>query len=156
MTLAEAAGGPPRLAAAMQHAVFPGGARIRPKLCLAVARACGDDDPLLAAAAASAIELLHCASLVHDDLPCFDDALTRRGRPSVHCAYGERLAVLAGDALIVLAFQHLGASAARSPQRLPRLLATLSAGVGMPFGIAAGQAWECESRTVLRDYQRAK
>lgn len=153
---ADAAGAPPKLAAAMRHAVFPGGARIRPQLLLAVARACGDDDPPLADGAAAAVELLHCASLVHDDLPCFDDALTRRGRPSVHCAYGERIAVLTGDALIVLAFQYLGASAATSPQRLPRLLATLSAGVGMPWGIAAGQAWECESRTVLRDYQRAK
>lgn len=153
---ADAAGAPPRLGAAMRHAVFPGGARIRPQLLLSVARACGDDDPALADGAAAAVELLHCASLVHDDLPCFDDALTRRGRPSVHCAYGERIAVLTGDALIVLAFQYLGASAARSPQRLPRLLATLCAGVGMPFGIAAGQAWECESRTVLRDYQRAK
>jgi geranylgeranyl diphosphate synthase type II len=56
--------------------VFPGGARIRPQLCLAVANACGDDDPTLADAAAVAIELLHCASLVHDDLPCFDDAPT--------------------------------------------------------------------------------
>lgn len=153
---ADAAGAPPKLAAAMRHAVFPGGARIRPQLLLAVARACGDDDPVLADGAAVAVELLHCASLVHDDLPCFDDALTRRGRPSVHCAYGERIAVLTGDALIVLGFQHLGASATQSPQRLPRLLATLAAGVGMPFGIAAGQAWECESRTVLRDYQRAK
>ena len=54
-----------------------------------------------------AIELLHCASLVHDDLPCFDDAPIRRGKPSVHRAFGERLAVLAGDALIVLAFETL-------------------------------------------------
>ena len=56
----------------------------------------GDDDPGLSEAAASAIELLHCASLVHDDLPCFDDSLLRRGRASVHYAYGESLAVLAG------------------------------------------------------------
>ena len=73
--------------------------------------ACGDDDPALADAAAAAIELLHCASLVHDDLPCFDDAATRRGVPSVHAAFGERIAVLAGDALIVLAFQALAAAA---------------------------------------------
>ena len=149
-------GHPPRLAAAMRHAVFPGGARIRPQLCLAVARACGDTDPALADAAAAAIELLHCASLVHDDLPCFDDAPTRRGQPSVHRAYGERLAVLAGDALIVLAYQTLGMAAGRSPQRLPRVMATVSAGVGMPFGIVAGQAWECEPRVALSDYQRAK
>jgi geranylgeranyl diphosphate synthase, type II len=149
-------GGPPRLAAAIRHAVFPGGARIRPQLALAVARACGDSDPALADGVAAAVELLHCASLVHDDLPCFDDALTRRGLPSVHCAFGERLAVLAGDALIVLAFQHVARCGARSPERLGRVIATVTAGVGMPLGIAAGQAWECEPRPVLRDYQRAK
>lgn len=152
----EQQGCPPKLAGAIRHAVFPGGARIRPQLCLAVAQACGDDDPLLSDAAATAIELLHCASLVHDDLPCFDDAPTRRGRASVHYAYGESLAVLAGDALIVLAFNTLGAAAAQSPTRLAPLLATITAGVGMPFGIVAGQAWECEPRVSLADYQRAK
>src|SRR5271168_4620792 len=102
---AEGPGAPPRLAAAMRHAVFPRGARIRPRLCLAVAAACGDDHPAVSDAAAAAIELLHCASLVHDDLPCFDDAATRRGRKTVHVAFGEELAVLAGDALIVAAFE---------------------------------------------------
>ncbi|GAP34407.1 polyprenyl synthetase family protein [Piscinibacter sakaiensis] len=152
----DGAGRPPRLSAAMAHAVFPGGARVRPRLTLAVARACGCDDLELSLGAAVSIELLHCASLVHDDLPCFDDAPLRRGRPSVHRAYGERLAVLCGDALIVLAFQALGAAAARSPQRLAPLLARIASGVGMPMGIVAGQAWECEPQVVLRDYQRAK
>ncbi len=152
----EQPGCPPKLAGAIRHAVFPGGARIRPQLCLAVAQACGDDDPVLSEATASAIELLHCASLVHDDLPCFDDSPMRRGRASVHYAYGESLAVLAGDALIVLAYQTLAASAAASPARLAPLIATLSAGVGMPHGIVAGQAWECEPRVSLAQYQRAK
>ncbi|MFG6414996.1 polyprenyl synthetase family protein [Roseateles sp. DC23W] len=149
-------GHPPRLAAAMQHAVFPGGARIRPKLTLAVAMACGEDDPALSEGAAAAIELLHCASLVHDDLPCFDAAATRRGLPSVHRAFGERLAVLAGDALIVAAFEVLSASARRHLSRLPVLLRTVCQGVGMPMGIVAGQAWECEPQLSLSDYQRAK
>ena len=152
----EAQGSPPKLSAAIRHAVFPGGARIRPQLCLAVAGACGDDDPGLADAAAAAIELLHCASLVHDDLPCFDDAAQRRGMPSVHRAFGERIAVLAGDALIVLSFQTLALGAARSPARLAPLLSTLARGVGMPNGIVAGQAWECEPQVDLSDYQRAK
>lgn len=152
----EAPGCPPKLAGAVRHAVFPGGARIRPQLCLAVALACGDDDPALSAAAATSIELLHCASLVHDDLPCFDDAPLRRGRASVHYAYGESLAVLAGDALIVLAFQALADAPARCPQRLPALLGHIARGVGMPWGIVAGQAWECESRVSLTQYQRAK
>ncbi|KAA2238065.1 polyprenyl synthetase family protein [Salinarimonas soli] len=156
ITRAEAAGAPPRLGAALRHAVFPGGARVRPMLCLAVARACGDDRPELADAAAAAIEFLHCASLVHDDLPCFDDAATRRGRPSVHAAFGEPLAVLAGDALIVLAFETLGRAGFAAPDRLPRLLATIAAATGMPHGIVAGQAWECEPSLDLSTYHRAK
>jgi geranylgeranyl diphosphate synthase, type II len=152
----EARGAPPRLAAAIRHAVWPGGARIRPHLALAVAAACGDGDPALTDAGAAAIELMHCASLVHDDLPCFDDAATRRGRASVHVAYGERCAVLAGDALIVMAFETLGAGAARNPLRLPGMLAVLAQRVGMPHGIVAGQAWECEDWVALPDYQRAK
>ncbi len=154
--LAEAAGAPPRLAAAMRHAVFPKGARIRPRLTLAVAAACGDDRPALASAAAAAIELLHCASLVHDDMPCFDDAETRRGKPSVHRAFGVPLAVLAGDALILLAFQTLSRAAPCAPERLGPVLAAVGDGVGVPFGIVAGQAWECEPTVDLSEYQRQK
>ncbi len=149
-------GCPPKLVAAMRHAVFPRGARIRPRLCLAVAAACGEDAPGVSDSAGAAIELLHCASLVHDDLPCFDDADTRRGQPSVHCAFGEPLAVLAGDALIVLAFQTLATGAAGHPLRLGPLLGTVGASVGVPCGIAAGQAWECEEAADLAQYQREK
>jgi geranylgeranyl diphosphate synthase, type II len=147
---------PPGLSAALGHAVFPGGARVRPRLCLSVAFACGDDRPRLADAAAAAIELLHCASLVHDDLPCFDDAAVRRGRPSVHRAYGERLAVLAGDTLIVLAFQALAARVSDAPARAAALLQTLAQAGGSPWGIGAGQAWECESAVSVAAYHRAK
>ncbi len=153
---AELPGSPPRLAQALRHAVFPRGARLRPRLCLAVAAACGDDRPAVSTAAAAAIELLHCASLVHDDLPCFDDAATRRGRPSVHAAFGVPLAVLAGDALIVLAFQQLAQGAARAPQRLAGLVGIVGGAVGVPFGIVAGQAWECESAVDLSRYQQQK
>jgi geranylgeranyl diphosphate synthase type II len=153
---AEAAGAPPRLAAAMRHAVFPRGARVRPRLCLAVAAACGEDDAALTDAAAAAIELLHCASLAHDDLPCFDDAPLRRGRPSVHRAFGEALAVLAGDALIVLAFQTLARAGAQAPARLAPMLAAVGEGVGVPRGIVAGQAWECEPHADLDVYHRQK
>ena len=146
---------PPRLIAAMHHAVFPAGARVRPRLTLAVARACGEADPSVADAAACAIEFMHCASLVHDDLPCFDDADLRRGVPTVHKAFGEPLAVLAGDALILLAFQTLGLLA-HAPQKLALLVMTLSRAVGAPAGIIAGQAWECESTIDLRHYHRAK
>jgi geranylgeranyl diphosphate synthase type II len=154
--LAEASGAPPRLAAAMRHAVFPKGARIRPRLTLAVAAACGDDRPALASAAAAAIELLHCASLVHDDMPCFDDAETRRGKPSVHRSFGVPLAVLAGDALIILAFQTLARVAPGAADRLGPVLSAVGEGVGVPFGIVAGQAWECETQVDLSEYQRQK
>ena len=150
-----ASGCPPGLSAAMRHAVFPRGARVRPRLCLAVAAACGETDYALSDAAAAAIELLHCASLVHDDLPCFDNADTRRGRPSVHRAFGEPLALLAGDALIVLAFQTL-AQVACASLSFAMVLRTISGSVGVPSGIVAGQAWECESEVNLSHYHREK
>ncbi len=153
---AEVACSPPKLAAALRYAVFPGGARIRPRLCLAVAAACGDDHPALTDQAAAAIELLHCASLVHDDLPCFDDAATRRGKPTVHKAFSESQAVLVGDALIVMAFEGLGRGAALIPARLPGLIITIAQSTGMPNGIIAGQAWEAEPSVALSAYHRAK
>jgi geranylgeranyl diphosphate synthase type II len=156
IAMAERPGCPPRLAAAMRYAVFPGGARIRPRLCLAVASACGEDEPLVTNAAAASIELLHCASLVHDDLPCFDDAGTRRGKPSVHRVYGERLAVLSGDALIVLAFQVLAEGGMWAPHRFAELNLIVSRSVGVPLGIVAGQAWECEPEVALEEYHREK
>lgn len=153
---AQGPSGPPRLAEAMRHAVFPGGARVRPKLTLAVAMACAEDSPGLTDAVAASIELLHCASLVHDDMPCFDDAATRRGRPSVHAAYGEALALLTGDALIVLAFETLARAGVAAPNRLPGLIGVVARGVGAPAGIVAGQAWECEPEADLGAYHQAK
>ncbi|MGJ0503421.1 MAG: polyprenyl synthetase family protein [Methylocystis sp.] len=156
VTLAQGPGAPPLLASALRYAVFPAGHRIRPQLCLAVAGACGDSDPRAADAAASAIELLHCASLVHDDLPCFDDSPLRRGKASVHAEYGAPIAVLTGDALIVHAFATLRPVAARDPARMAALLGIVAEAVGSPGGIVAGQAWECEVAVPLADYQRAK
>jgi len=149
-------GCPPKFAQALHHAVFSGGARVRPQLCLAVAGACGDPDPALSGAAAAAIEMLHCASLVHDDLPAFDAAEQRRGKPSVHAAYGEPLAILAGDALIVLAFETLARAGAAAPARLPALTGLIARAVGAPNGIAAGQAWESEPSVAVETYHRAK
>src|SRR5690349_8498401 len=99
---------PPRLEAALRDAIFPGGARLRPSLCLAVAAAQGHHTYLpQVVRCAAAVELMHSASLVHDDLPCFDNAMLRRGQPSIHAAYGQAMAVLVGDALIVQAFRVL-------------------------------------------------
>ncbi len=144
---------PPTLAKALRHAVFPGGGRLRPQLCLLVAMSESDDgapsrDALHVAAA---IELLHCASLVHDDLPCFDDADLRRGLATVHRMFGEPLAVLVGDALIVQAFRE----AAHGP-RAEALVKTLSDAAGSLRGIVAGQAWESEPAVALDEYHRAK
>jgi geranylgeranyl diphosphate synthase type II len=122
-----------------------------------------EDCPSLTDAGASALELMHCASLVHDDMPCFDDALTRRGLPTVHAKYSEPLALLAGDALIVMAYQAMigiqSGGVRLKPEHLERLfkmMHVLSDSVGAPNGIVAGQAWECESKVDLWQYQRAK
>ncbi|MEQ1941851.1 polyprenyl synthetase family protein [Mesorhizobium sp. VNQ89] len=147
---------PPRLGAAFTHSVFPAGQRIRPRLTLAVALACGDDQPLMSNAAAAAIELLHCASLVHDDMPCFDNADIRRGKPSVHTAYGEPLALLAGDGLIVLAFETVALAAVSDPLRSASISLIIARAVGMPHGIVAGQGWESETAPDIGLYQRAK
>jgi len=102
---------PVRLHAAMRHLLFPGGKRLRPALAFAGAEAVGAP-PERALPMAAAVELVHTYSLVHDDLPCMDDDDWRRGRPSVHVAFGEATAVLAGDALLALAFERLAAGAA--------------------------------------------
>ncbi|ARU02942.1 polyprenyl synthetase family protein [Yoonia vestfoldensis] len=156
--IAQGQGGmaPPKLAAALNYAVTPGGARIRPTILMSVAMACGDDRPALTNAAATALELVHCASLVHDDLPCFDDADLRRGKPALHRAFSEPLAVLAGDSLIIMGFHVLARAAGDAPARAITLLDILGTRTGMPFGICAGQGWESESQIDLSAYHQAK
>ena len=147
---------PAQLAQALHYAVTPGGARIRPTILLSVAMACGDDRPGLADAAAVAQELIHCASLVNDDLPCFDDADMRRGKPTVHRAFSQPLAVLTGDALIVLGFDVLAEAAGEDAGRALQLIRVLARRTGMPDGICAGQGWESEAKVNLSAYHRAK
>lgn len=147
---------PQQLASALDYATTPGGARIRPTILVSVAMACGDDRPALTDRAAAALELIHCASLVHDDLPCFDDADLRRGKPSVHRAYSEPLAVLTGDSLIVMAFDVLSRADAGDAGRALGLIRALSDRTGMPNGICAGQGWESEPEIDLRAYHRSK
>ncbi len=146
---------PSVLAEAMEHALLSGGGRLRPMLCLAVAEAFGDPRPGLAAAAASAVELIHCASLVHDDLPCFDDAELRRGVPTVHKRFGEATAVLVGDALIVHAFELLATSGAPG-DRMGALVRVLARATGARGGLVAGQAWESSVGVDPRAYRIAK
>ncbi len=147
---------PGKLASALDYALRPGGARIRPTILLSVAVACGDDDPRLADASAAALEIMHCGSLVHDDLPCFDDAAIRRGKPTVHKAFSEPLAVLTGDSLIVMAFETILRAGRMSPARAVELTTILAERTGMPGGICAGQGWESEADVDLSAYHQAK
>ena len=147
---------PPKLAAAMDYAIFPGGARVRPQLSLAVSNACGLDNFDLSMASAVSVEMMHCASLVHDDLPAFDNAEVRRGKPTVHKAFDEPLAVLCGDSLIILAIQVLTVNGLSAPERLGKLINVLTTSTGMPYGICSGQGWESEKTIDLSSYHKLK
>jgi len=134
---------PGALHAAMRHLIFPGGKRLRPALCFATAEALGRR-PELVVPAAAAVELIHTYSLVHDDLPCMDDDAERRGRPTVHIAFGESTAVLAGDALQALAFQALidPATPADASAACVRELATAVGAAGLVGGQVDDLAFE--------------
>ena len=128
---------PQILSEALRHAVLSGGKRLRPILSLAAAEAAGGraDDALLPACA---VELLHTYTLVHDDLPCMDDDLLRRGQPTVHAKYGEAIGVLAGDALQTLAFGTLARTPEKRPGTVARLVAELASAAGAS-GVIGGQ-----------------
>jgi farnesyl diphosphate synthase len=130
---------PDRLRAAMEYSVLGGGKRVRPLLAYASGELCGVEPSALDVVAA-AVELVHAYSLVHDDLPAMDDALTRRGRPSCHRQFDEATAILAGDALLTLAFGILSEPRTHpEPSVRVALIGLLAkaAGVG---GMAGGQA----------------
>jgi farnesyl diphosphate synthase len=129
---------PTRLHAAMRYSTLGGGKRMRPLLCHAAAEALGAD-PRHVDAPACAVELIHAYSLVHDDLPCMDDDVLRRGRPTCHVEYDEATALLVGDALQTLAFQILAESEAPSCERRLSMLALLAQAAGSR-GMAGGQA----------------
>ena len=127
---------PPRLAEAMRYSVMAGGKRTRPVLALMAAEACGAE-PGVALPAACALELIHTYSLVHDDLPSMDDDDLRRGRPTCHKAFDEATAVLAGDALLTLAFEVV-ATHVRPAEAAARCVAALAEAAG-PAGMVGGQ-----------------
>lgn len=135
---------PQGLHRAMRYAVLGGGKRLRPMLLLSVARACAatEEERELALLAACAVELVHCASLVHDDLPSFDDAATRRGRPTVHMRFGEPVAVLTGDALLALGFDVLAQAPLGLAKRALRIVQLLARAAGSTEGIIGGQGLE--------------
>lgn len=138
--LEQASGPSDTLARAMHYSVMGGGKRLRPVLVYAAGQALGVDTSLLDAPAA-AVELVHAYSLVHDDLPSMDDDDLRRGRPTCHKAFDEATALLAGDALQTLAFEHL---ASLPHPATARLVACLSKAAGRA-GMAGGQAVDLAS-----------
>jgi farnesyl diphosphate synthase len=149
-----------RVQEAMRYAIFAGGKRIRPFLVLHSARLFGVDDPH-ALRAGAAIEALHTYSLVHDDLPCMDDDDLRRGRPTTHVAFDEMTAVLAGDALLTIAFEILADAATHpDPQVRVNLIARLAEAAGHD-GMIGGQiidmlAAESFGLDDVRNLQRLK
>ena len=139
---------PGRLVEAMRYSLLAPGKRLRPLLVLAAAEALGrePDEPLRLAAAA--VEMVHCYSLIHDDLPAMDDDDLRRGQPTSHKVFGEAIAILAGDALLTLAFEWLAEAGAAAlaatgdplvAQRHLRAVTALAKGAGMS-GMVRGQA----------------
>jgi geranylgeranyl diphosphate synthase type II len=131
-------GRPEPLYAAMRYAVHGGGKRMRPMLCIAGAELCGGHMEQVGPTAC-ALECLHAFSLVHDDLPAIDDDDVRRGRPSCHVAFGEAVAILAGDALFAKAMELVAVQAAFSPpERVVRVLQVIADAAGTN-GMAAGQ-----------------
>ncbi|HSP97669.1 MAG TPA: farnesyl diphosphate synthase [Candidatus Dormibacteraeota bacterium] len=131
---------PHRLVEAVRYSLLGGGKRLRPILALASCEAV-DGDPAAVLPQACALEMIHSYSLVHDDLPCMDDDALRRGRPTVHIAFGEGLAVLAGDALLTEAFAELlrAAECAPQPQRALQAAREIADAAGLR-GMVGGQA----------------
>jgi len=140
---------PPRLAEAMRYAVLGGGKRFRPFLVIESARLFGLA-PEGAVDAAAAVELVHCYSLVHDDLPAMDDDDMRRGRPTVHVAFDEATAILAGDALLTFAFEVLADRGAHPDPEVRCELASALARAAGPAGMVGGQQLDLEAEKLPR------
>lgn len=151
---------PAGLGAVMRYAVLDGGKRLRPLLVLAAAEAV-HGDAAAALRAAVAVELIHAYSLVHDDMPCMDNDVLRRGKPTVHVKYGEAQAMLAGDAMQALAFDVLTPDDGMPPSLMANLVRLLARASGHD-GMAGGQAIDLASvgrrldEASLRDMHRRK
>jgi farnesyl diphosphate synthase len=151
----------------MRYAVLDGGKRLRPLLVLAARQAVAglQADPVLdeaALRAACAMELIHAYSLVHDDMPCMDNDVLRRGKPTVHVKFGQAQALLAGDALQALAFEVLTPGGSAIPDSLQGVLCRILARAAGQAGMAGGQAIDLASvgmhlsETDLRQMHRLK
>jgi len=138
-----------RLVEAMRYSLLAGGKRIRPVLTLATARSIGAD-PASVLPAAAALELIHTYSLIHDDLPAIDDDTLRRGRPTCHVAFGEDIAILAGDALFAEAFHVLVARQEGSPAAVLAAVAEIARATGVQ-GMVGGQYIDVAGTAVADD-----
>jgi geranylgeranyl diphosphate synthase type II len=134
---------------AMRYSVFAGGKRIRPILCLEAA-GMFTDNPIAAVSTGCALEFIHTYSLIHDDLPALDNDDLRRGKPTCHKVFGEAIAILAGDALLTLAFQTL-AFVPVEPQRRLNILATIAQAAGTDCGMIGGQVADLEAEKKAPD-----
>jgi geranylgeranyl diphosphate synthase, type II len=148
---------PPSIHKAMRYSVFAGGKRLRPTLCLEAGRLfCGDEKTLLRVG--SALELIHTYSLIHDDLPALDNDDLRRGKPTSHVVFGEATAILAGDALLTLAFEviaHAGVEASDGVAvRTLRVLDELARAIGTVKGMVGGQVVDLETTDSTGDSAR--
>src|SRR5712672_4530583 len=128
---------------AMRYSVFAGGKRIRPILCLETARIFGAEITS-SLHPACAIEMIHTYSLIHDDLPALDNDDLRRGKPTCHKKFGEAIAILAGDALLTLAFETIGATPAAAEHRAA-ILTEVAAAAGTINGMVGGQVADIEA-----------
>ena len=134
---------PPSIHRAMRYSVFAGGKRLRPVLCYESARLFTERlEPVLPVACA--LEFIHTYSLIHDDLPALDNDDLRRGKATCHKVFGEALAILAGDALLTLAFQTM-ADAPIEPHRRVRVISEVGAGAGTVRGMVGGQVADLEA-----------
>lgn len=141
------------LSRAQRYMIDGGGKRLRPSLLLLVFKACSVDKVGLdlALLAACSLELFHTASLVHDDLPCFDNADTRRGVPTVHRKFGEPIAVLTGDVLIVRALQLMALAPASCAREAMEIINVFGNAVAGDEGVIAGQAMELQLEALSPD-----
>lgn len=135
---------PNKIHEAMRYSILAGGKRVRPVLCIASCELVGGDESS-AMATACALEMIHTMSLIHDDLPCMDNDDLRRGKPTNHKVFGEDTAILAGDALLSLAFEHIATKTINvSPERVVQAIAELGSAVGSK-GLVAGQIVDIDS-----------
>jgi geranylgeranyl diphosphate synthase type II len=129
---------------AMRHSVFAGGKRLRPVLCMEAARMIAGSLPQGVEEMAAAIEMLHTYSLIHDDLPALDDDDLRRGKPTCHVAFGEAIAILAGDALQTQAYEVLAGLQCPAPQTVP-IVRAIAQATGTVDGMIGGQVMDLEA-----------